>query len=72
MEERKICEKLKILPSEVKLVSVHVFVVFPLIIDVFLDHFKIDSDSGDKVSPGPETLLGKHFLVSESVVNFYG
>ena len=46
--------------------------MFPLIIYIFLNHIKIDSDSGNKVSSGPEVFLGKHFLVSKSIVNHNG
>lgn len=44
--------------------------MFPLLIYISLDHLKIDSDSGDKVSSWPERFLRKHFLVSVSIVNF--
>ena len=42
----------------------------PLIIYIFFDHVEIDSDSGDKVSSGPETFLSNHFFVSKSIVNY--
>lgn len=43
--------------------------MFPLIINILLDHFKIDSNSRNKVSSRPETLLGKHLFISEPVMN---
>lgn len=60
------------LPIEIKLIWIKLLVLFPLVFYIPFDNFEIYSDSWNKVSSTPETLLWELLLSYISIVEDNG